>query len=317
MSRSFKGLTSMVEYTYDVMIAGTGPAGLTAAMYAQRLGLRAVDFGDIPGGNTTMIGELLNYPGFVGGVGGAQFGVSLFQQAQKEGVSFPMTRLDKVIHQNSIFSGIDKNGHTFNAATAIIATGRIPKRLPVQNAHLKGIYFCSLRDGPLFRGKHATLAVVGNNNAAGQHALTLAKIADKVILIEESENLKMDKAFENLIDRRKNIEILLNTEVVGYDGPDFIDTISVSNRELGIMELPVDGVFLAVGWRPNTKILEIEVAMTADGYIKTDERLMTSFPGLFAAGDVRDTDMWQVLTACADGARAAKYALEFLEMNIK
>lgn len=303
----------MSETIYDIIIVGTGPAGLTAAIYSQRLGMNAIGFGDIPGGNTYMIAELMNYPGFIGGVPGAQFGVTLFQQAQQEGAFFPMTRLDQLRHRNGLFNGIDKNTDSYSAPMAIIATGRIPKRLAVSNAHLKGIYFCSLCDGPLFRGKNATLAVVGSDNAAGQHALTLSKIAEKVLLIEKDETLKMDSAVENSIEKQKNIEVLLNAEVVGYNGLDIIESVSISGLEQGGTELPVDGIFLAIGWRPNTNILEIDVDMTEEGYIKTNNGLMTSFPGLFAAGDVRDTDMRQVLTSCADGARAAKYALEYMD----
>lgn len=302
----------MTETVYDIMVVGTGPAGLTAAIYSQRLGMRAIGFGDIPGGNTYMIGELMNYPGFVGGVPGAQFGVTLFQQAQQEGAFFPMTRLDRFSFREGLFTGIDKNGDAYNAPMAIFATGRIPRRLAVPNAHLKGIYFCSLCDGPLFRGKNATLAVVGSDNAAGQHAITLSRVADKVLLIDKSGSLKMDAAVENAIGKQQKIEVYLDTEVIGYNGLDMIETVSISKKGQDETELPVDGVFLAIGWRPNTSILEIDVRMTGEGYIQTDDRLMTSHPGLFAAGDVRDTDMRQVLTSCADGARAAKNALEYM-----
>jgi len=105
----------------------------------------------------------------------------------------------------------------------------------------------------------------------------------------------------------------LNTEVVGFTGQDHINGIIVSTEREEKQEIPIDGAFTAFGWRPNIDMLKISVETTSEGYIKTDEKLMTSFPGLFAAGDVRDTDMWQVITACADGARAAKYASEFLE----
>ncbi len=106
---------------------------------------------------------------------------------------------------------------------------------------------------------------------------------------------------------------MVNTEVTGYNGDESVESVAVASENENQKELAVDGIFLAIGWRPNTKVLDIEVQKTAEGYLETDARLMTSFPGLFAAGDVRDTDMWQVLTACADGARAAKYASEYLE----
>ena len=303
----------MTDNRYDVMILGTGPAGTTAALYGQRLGLRTVVFGDIPGGNVYMIESLDNFPGFPGGIPGTQFGVYTFQQAQNEGAVCPMTRLDRLTYADKRFTGTDSSGLEYSTPSTVVATGRIPKRLAVSNANMKGVHFCSICDGPLYRGQNATLAVVGSDNAAGQHALTIARVAKKVLLVCRSKRLAMDAVHQSLIARQANISVLLNTEVVRFEGLDLIDGLVVQTPGEGEKIIAVDGVFLAIGWQPNTKILDLPVELTPDGYIKADEKLMTSFPGLFAAGDVRDTDMWQVLTACADGARAAKYAAEYLE----
>ncbi len=303
----------MSEHRYDLMILGSGPAGLTAALYGQRLGLNTVVFGDIPGGSTYMIQHLANFPGFLEEISGTQFGTMTFQQAQREGAFFTMTRLERLFHEDDAFVGIDVDGQQYVASCAIAATGRIPKRLAVTNANIRGVHFCSICDGPLYRGQDATLAVVGNDNTAGQHAISLARIAEKVWLISRSENLAMDAAHKKLLQKFPNIELLLNTEVTGYRGEDVIEGIEVSTGTDNVRELAVGGIFLAIGWRPNTKMLDLQVEKTTEGYLRADETLMTSFPGLFAAGDVRETDMWQVLTACADGARAAKYAAEFIE----
>ncbi len=303
----------MAENQYDLMILGTGPAGLTAAIYGQRLGMKVVVFGDTPGGNLYMIETLMNYPGFIGGIAGTQFGVATYRQAQEEGAEFPMTLLEKLSHTDNRFAGIDVNATEYLAPVAIVASGRKPKILEVPNADKPGMYFCSICDGPLFRDKNATLAVVGGDNMAGQHSLTLARIADRVILIHAGDRLKMEAVLHKKIETKENIDILLNTKVVGFTGPDHINGIIVSTKKEEKQEIPIDGAFTAFGWRPNIDMLKIPVETTSEGYIKTDEKLMTSFPGLFAAGDVRDTDMWQVITACADGARAAKYASEFLE----
>ena len=303
----------MTENRYDVIILGTGPAGITAALYAQRLGLNTVVFGDIPGGSVYMIENIMNYPGFINGVPGAQFGTMAFQQAQSEGARFTLSRLKRLSSGDGLFTGTDANDQKFLASAAIVATGRVPKRLAVPNAHVKGVHFCSICDGPLYRGKNAKLAVVGNENTAAQHALTLARIADTVMLICSSDSLQMDAAHINQLEKQPNIDILLNTDVTAYQGLDLIDGMIIKSNEEAEKEIAIDGLFLAIGWRPNIKMLDIEVKKTPEGYLVTNEKLMTSFPGLFAAGDVRDTDMWQVLTACADGARAAKYASEFLE----
>ena len=119
--------------------------------------------------------------------------------------------------------------------------------------------------------------------------------------------------YKDQIEQQNNIALMTNTEVSGYDGQEFVENIEVAVKEKGRQNLAVNGIFLAIGWRPNISALKLEVQKTAEGYLETNDKLMTSVPGLFAAGDVRDTDMWQVLTACADGARAAKYAAEYLE----
>jgi thioredoxin reductase (NADPH) len=305
----------MSENRYDLMIIGSGPAGLTAALFAQRLGLKVIVFGDIPGGSTYMIQHLANFPGFMEEISGPQFGTMTFQQAQREGAFFTMTRMEGLRNDDETFVGVDVDGQQYTAACALVATGRVPKRLAVANANIPGVHFCSICDGPLYRSQNATLAVVGSDNIAGQHAVTLARIAAKVLLISRSGKLAMDAAHKNLIKKQKNIEQLLNTEVTGYKGTDVIKGIVVSSKSGKDRELSIDGIFLAIGWRPNTKMLDLQVEKTSEGYLKADQKLMTSFPGLFAAGDVRETDMWQVLTACADGARAAKYAAEFIEKN--
>ncbi len=303
----------MSNTPYDLMILGAGPAGITAALYGQRMGLKTIVFGDIPGGSSYMIEHLANFPGLMEGTSGTQFGTLAFQQAQKEGASFTLTRLESLSHNDKVFTGVDVDGQEHTALSGIAATGRVPKRLAVSNANLRGVHFCSICDGPLYRGKNATLAVVGSDNTAAQHALTLSRTADKVLLICRSNTLKMDAVHKDQIERQNNILLMANTEVTGYNGQEFVESIEVAAAEKGRQDLAVDGIFLAIGWRPNISALNLEVQKTAEGYLETNEKLMTSVPGLFAAGDVRDTDMWQVLTACADGARAAKYAAEYVE----
>jgi thioredoxin reductase (NADPH) len=303
----------MADNHYDTMIVGTGPAGLTAAIYGQRLGMNVIVFGDIPGGTLYMIDRLMNFPGFVGGIPGAQFGATLFAQAQSEGAFFPMARLDRLNHQDGLFIGIDVNAQRYDARSAIVSCGVIPRMLKVPNADKPGIYSCSLCDGPLFRNRKATLVVIGGGNMAGQEALSLSNIAERVLLIYHGSKLKMEAVMRKAIEKKENIEVLLNTEVVAFKGEERVNGIIVSTEQESQKELHADGVFMAVGWGPNLEMLNIPVEKTPEGYIKTNGKLMSSFPGLFAAGDVRDTDMRQVITACTDGARAAVYVLEYLD----
>ncbi|NNG01475.1 MAG: FAD-dependent oxidoreductase [Desulfobacteraceae bacterium] len=305
----------MSPTTYDAIIVGTGPAGLTAAFYARRLGLSTIVFGDIPGGSTYMIEKIMNFPGFNEGIGGTDFGVKLYQQAQAEGAEFPMTRLTALDHKGGSFLARDSRDTEFSARTAIVAGGRVPIRLPIKNAAMRGVNFCSVCDGPLYRGKAAILAVIGSDNTAAQHALTLARIAARVYLIHRSKQPHMDVIHLNQLNATANVEIRSGTEVTGYKGFDLLEALEVRSGT-GNDELAVDGVFMAIGWRPNTGMLAFEVKTNREGYLKTDDRLMTSIEGLFAAGDVRDTDLPQVLTACADGARTARHAARYLEIRI-
>jgi thioredoxin reductase (NADPH) len=312
--RSGKG-RSMNAGQFDVMIIGTGPAGLTGAIFAQRLGLRTIAFGDIPGGNLYMIEKLVNFPGFTDGVAGTEFGVTLFQQARQEGARLPMTRLQQLEHIGNGFRATDNDGQEYTATCAIIATGRTPLRLPGTRADMRGIHFCSVCDGPLYRDKKATLAVVGSDNAAAQHTLTLARTAAKVFLLFRGPRPLMDPAHQGLLARHDNIAVRPQIDVVGFTGLDLVETVQIRSADGTQGELAVDGVFLAIGWRPNTEMLAFEVTATAAGYLKTGPDLMTSKPGLFAAGDVRETDLWQVLTACADGARAARSAAAYMSQK--
>ena len=302
--------------SFDIIIIGTGPAGLTAALYGQRLGLRCVVFGDIPGGNLFMVDNLANFPGFPGGIPGTEWGVKTFQQAQIEGAMFTMARLESLEQAGNTFSGTDVNGMRYSAPSAIVASGRVPRRLPVAHSEMKGVNFCSVCDGPLFRGKNATLAVVGSDNAAAQHALTLSGIADKVIVVYRSHELIMDAAHRERIASQDNIDLMPGTEVTGYVGLDLVEALEIAASSGGTETLSVDGVFLAIGWTPNTEMIKLPVETIDGGYLKTDGKLMTSIPGMFAAGDVRDTDLYQVLTGCADGARCALYASEFIKRSL-
>ena len=302
--------------TFDIMIVGTGPAGLTAALYGQRLGLNCAVFGFVPGGNLYMVDNLANFPGFPGGISGTEWGVKTFQQAQAEGGLFPMSRLTSLRKDGDLFTGVDSNGISYSAASAIVATGRVPGKLEGAPSNLKGINVCSVCDGPLFRGKNATLAVVGSDNAAAQHALTLSRIATKVIVVFRSRTPKMDAFHREQITAQNNIDLMPETAVTGYKGLDMLEALELKSANGDAKALPVDGVFLAIGWTPCTELIKGSVDTIEGGYLKTDEKLMTSLPGMFAAGDVRDTDLYQVLTGCADGARCAMNAASFIKRSL-
>ena len=305
----------MQEKLCDLIIIGSGPAGLSAAIYSQRQGLSATVFGDTPGGNLYMIESVKNYPGFHEGVPGMQLGVFMYSQAQSEGANFTMTNVDSLEKSGERFVAKDTSGNIYSAPLAIIAAGSTPKRLNVQNAALDGIHYCALCDGPLYRGKNAVIIVVGGGDRGGHLCVFLSKIARQVILIDKGSSLKMSAAQQKAVAVAENVEVLLNTEVQAFIGEDELKGVQVSSPDGQRRELSADALFMSIGWAPNVSMMRFPVAGTPEGFLKTDAKLMTSCAGLFAAGDVRDSDLKQIVTACADGARAATYAAEFLRLK--
>lgn len=307
--------TSMEETTHDLIIIGAGPAGLSAAIYSQRQGLSACVFGDTPGGNLYMIESVKNYPGFPEGVPGMQLGVFMYAQAQSEGADFTMTNVDSLEKSAERFIAEDTTGSIYSAPVAIIAAGSTPKRLNVKNAALDGIHYCAMCDGPLYRGKDAVIIVVGGGERGGHLCVFLSKIARQVILVDKGQNLTMSASQQKALARLENVEVMLNTEVQAFIGEDELKGVLVSSPDGHRKELSADALFLSIGWVPNVSMIRFPVAATPDGFLKTDAKLMTSCAGFFAAGDVRDSDLKQIITSCADGARAAMYAAEFLQLK--
>ena len=307
----------MAENHFDLMVIGTGPAGLTAAIYARRMGLEVAVFGDTPGGNLVKIELVANYPGFMGGISGAQLGTMMYAQAQSEGAFIPLARLDKLKYEENEFLGITEAGEQYRAPAAIVASGVVPNRVDVPNADKEGIYYCSLCDGPLFRNKNATLAVLGGGNMAVHEALSLANFGKRVLIIHRGERLRAEAALRKAIEETGNIEVILNAKLLAFCAGEKIDCVTVALPGQGNVDIPVDGVFVAIGWGADLGVIQLPVKTSAEGFLKTDDKLMTSIPGLFAAGDVRDTDLRQIVTACADAARAATYAHDFLREHVK
>lgn len=305
----------MEEKSCDLIIIGTGPAGLSAAIYSQRQGLSATVFGDTPGGNLYMIESVKNYPGFHEGVPGMQLGVFMYSQAQAEGAGFTMTKVESLEKIGDRFVAEDTAGNSFSAPVALIAAGSTPKRLNVQNAALDGIHYCAMCDGPLYRGKNAVILVVGGGERGGHLCVFLSKIARQVILVDKGPVLKMSAALQKALSMAENVKVLLNAEVLAFIGEEELKGVLVSFPDGKREELSADALFLSVGWVPNVSMIRFPVAAAPGGFLKTDSKLMTSCAGLFAAGDVRDSDLKQIVTSCADGARAATYAAEYLRFQ--
>ncbi|MDP2863372.1 MAG: FAD-dependent oxidoreductase, partial [Desulfobacterales bacterium] len=250
----------MEEKTYDLIIIGAGPAGLSAAIYSRRQGLSTTVFGDTPGGNLYMIESVKNYPGFHEGVPGMQLGVFMYSQAQSEGANFTMTNVDSLEKSGERFVAKDTTGNICSAPVAIIAAGSTPKRLNVHNAALDGIHYCAMCDGPLYRGKNAVIVVVGGGERGGHLCVFLSKIARQVILVDKSPGLKMGAALQKAVAMAENVEVMLNTEVQAFIGENELKGVLVSSPDGQRKELTANALFLSVGWVPNVSMIRFPVA---------------------------------------------------------
>ncbi|MDR2198201.1 MAG: thioredoxin-disulfide reductase [Deltaproteobacteria bacterium] len=298
----------------DLVIIGGGPAGLTAGIYGSRAGLSTLILEkSITGGQMRLTGEIENFPGFPL-ISGAEFSTKLHEQAFNDGAAIKVAGV----------SGVDLSGgrilvrtadETIEASSLIIATGTKNVNLDRPGAEEfvgRGVSFCALCDAGFMRGE--TVAVVGGGNSALEEADYLARFAEKVYLIHRRDEFRAVKAVQDKAASNPKIEMLLSSEVERIDGTDIVETVTVKNKKTGeSKKYPVAGVFMFVGKVPQTEFLPPEIKTAKGGWIETNERLETNVSGVFAAGDVRDTDLRQVITAAADGARAAVNAYHYLQ----
>lgn len=301
---------------YDLIIIGGGPAGLTAGIYAVRFGINTLvlERSEISG-QIALADVVENYPGFPA-VSGLELMEKYRSHAQEAGVKTQITEVLSVRDEGEKKVISTDNGDLESKAV-IIATGANPKHLniPGEKEFLsKGVSYCATCDGPFFRNK--TVIVAGGGNTAINDAILLSKIARKVYLIHRRDRLKAAKILQDRAFAIPNIEFIFNAsilEILGSSGR-IRRVEKVIYKDLKSEEqheLATDGVFIYVGIRPNTEIIEVE--KNKEGFIKTDNFLETSKKGIYAAGDCRDTPIWQLVAAVRDGALAATTASLYIE----
>ncbi len=290
---------------YDTLIIGSGPAGLTAAIYASRAGLQyaVIEREPMGTGQIAYTERVDNYPGFYG-IDGFSLGEKLREHAETLGTAFlehEVTGLKSVQNGWQILTAA---GDVLESRTVICASGASPKRLEISGESEwtgRGVSYCALCDGAFFTGKR--VAVIGGGNTALSDALYLAKLAEKVYLIHRRDVFRADHALIEQAAHTDNIELVLQAIPVEIQGTDSVTALIVSrngNKHL----IPADGVFVAVGSVPNTAYVREIAELDSIGYIIAPESGETSAKGLFAAGDIRTKQVRQVVTATADGANA-------------
>ncbi len=311
----------MENKVYDVAIIGGGPAGLAAGIYAGRAELKvAVVEKYTAGGQLTTTSEIANYPGFETPIDATVLAETMEKQAKNFGVEFVKKNVTKITTDedgNKLLS--NRRGDILSAKTLIFALGAEPRHLGVPGEdELRGVgvSYCAVCDGAFFGGK--TCAVVGGGDTAAADAIYLSKICKKVYLIHRRDELRAAKSYFTELKKHDNIEFVWDSVVKEIKGSPMVSSCVLENVKTGeTSELELDGIFVAVGTKPSTKLAEGICELDERGFIKAGEDTKTSAPGVYAAGDCRTKLLRQVVTAVADGAIAATEAGEYLNNGDK
>lgn len=307
----------MNEKIYDLIIIGSGPAGLAAAIYAERakLNFLVIEKNYLSGGQVLNTYEVDNYPGLQG-IGGFDLGMKLREHAEKLGAVFSEDEVVEIKRSEDLKKVVTKDA-VYETRTIILASGADHRKLGISGEEKlrgMGVSYCATCDGAFFKNKIA--AVVGGGDVAAEDAIFLARICKKVYLIHRRDELRAAKILQERVFAEQNIEMLWDTVVTQINGEEKVESINLKNvKTEEESKLELNGVFVAVGITPNTGIYENLVKMDAQGYIIADEDGITNVPGIFAAGDLRTKQLRQIITAASDGANAVTSVQNYLIEN--
>lgn len=299
---------------YDVIIIGSGPAGLSAAIYAARarLNMLVLEKNYMSGGQVLNTYEVDNYAGLPG-MNGFDMAMKFREHAEKLGAVFSEAEVQDIVLEGPEKKVLTSQGE-LDAKALILATGAKHRLLGVEGEERltgQGVSYCATCDGAFFKNKHAI--VVGGGDVAAEDAVFLSRICKKVTLIHRRDELRAAKVLQEAVFGAENIEVLWNSVVTAIHGEEKVESATVKQVVTGQEQaLSVDGVFVAVGILPNSSLLEGKVEMDKGGYIVAGEDGATSVPGVFAAGDVRTKALRQIVTAVSDGANAVNSVQEYL-----
>ena len=303
-----------MDKNYQVVIIGGGPAGLTAGLYCARSRFNGLLIEQaIIGGQITNAERVENYPGFPKGISGIELGQLIHEQATSYGSETLLAEVTEVVPSQK-HNLVNTSEGDFVSESIIIASGSQFRKLGVPGEDQfvgKGVSYCATCDGPLFKGK--TVAVVGGGDSAVTEALYLSKFASSVKVIHRRSQLRASKIFKERATTEPKVEFIWDTVVTRIEGDGVVKQLTLKNTgsdKISILEL--EGVFVAIGSKPNSAQWRGLLPLDEEGYIITNELMETKIPGIFAAGDVRHNSARQAVTAAGDGATAAISAARFL-----
>lgn len=303
-----------MEQVYDVIIIGSGPAGLSAAIYAQRAKLSTIiiEANYISGGQVVNTYEVDNYPGLPG-ISGMDLSTTLREHAEKMGSEFVRDEVLEVKLEGGVKTVATKNAE-YKAKSILLATGAKHRHLGVpgeQELSGSGVSYCATCDGAFFKNK--TVAVVGGGDVAVEDAIFLARICKKVYLVHRREELRAAKILQDNLFAQENVELVWNSVVTEIQGDFQVKSVTLQNVVTKEdKKLEVDGCFIAVGIIPNSELVQGQLDLDAGGYVEAGEDGVTSVPGVFAAGDVRTKQLRQIITAASDGANCITSVQDYL-----
>lgn len=298
---------------YDVLIVGAGTAGMTAGIYVQRAGKKALVLDEKGyGGQIVNTATVENYPGFVN-ISGTEFTERIHEQAVELGVDFKVEKVKNAKKKGEVFV-VSTGDSQYEVKSVIIATGVKNRELGIPGEEKfkgSGVSFCATCDGNFFKGRD--IAIIGGGNTALEDAEVMSGIANKVYLVHRRDEFRGDKLTVKRLSVKDNVEFVLNSKPVEITGGFAVDGLKVENTEDGSQKtLKVDGIFVAVGQNPDNKAFEGLVKLDSAGYVDAGEDCVTSAEGIFVAGDCRTKKVRQLTTAASDGSVAAAGAVEYI-----
>ena len=299
---------------YDVLIIGTGPAGITAGIYAKRANLKVAMFEkDTPGGQLSKYNEIENYTG-TKKVAGYELATMMIDHAYDLGIEVIYDEVTKVENSGNIKKVITPNA-TYETKTVIVATGNVPRRLGVENEDalaMNGISWCAICDGPLY--KERKLVVIGGGNSAVEEASYLATLATHVTVVQNLDFLTADPKAQDILRSMPNVDFRFGSVVTKFEMENNTLTgVTIQNNKGEKETISAEGVFEYVGLIPVTTFIKDLGITNQYGYVVANEKMETAVPGIYAAGDVTVKQIRQVITAASDGAIAAQNALKYIE----